>query len=383
MSQERRSLDRLPPEIISQIITHAPSVKFLRELSLTNRALHDVVETDGWAAFVTNRFPSMATPPYWRDAAHGLTTLSRNLDRKAFIAEDVGPNLSSGARLLSLPDGNISQKWNRSSGQTMGYQPVIDSHEVWGSDGWASRREVLAWGAGAEAVIKIHRRRDGVEAPATWVAYRDPQCRDGLHDITALRILNHTGSASDTGFTVNLMIGRASGGIQKVELNARNSKIARKYDCGNANVQCADVNGASDPLLAACLGDSTIGLFKVNGPEQAAQCLSEATCGSAEEKGSRSWSSRFISNNRLAIGRGISKRIVYVYDVQPDGISTEPLRAFSSELSDQGARNTSAYPIVSVPKSTQSNDGDGDLLFSGGYDGIIRLVNRVMKLGKR
>lgn len=379
-----RTLDQLPPEIISQIISHAPSANFLGNLSLANRSLHDVVNADGWTAFVTTRFPSISTPPYWREAAHALTTLSRNFDLKAFIAQDAGPDFGPRrTRINILPNGAVSDKWERKSAQTMGYQPVIDSNEVWTGGGWSSRREIVAWGAGAEAVVKIEERDNGRNHDfdlntqdrgfrRTWLAYRDPHFREGIHDITALRILEHTGSSTSYGPSVKLVIGRASGGMQMVQLSKQRSSVERTYDCGIANVQCADINDSSDPLLAACFGDSDISLYKVSGTEKSAKQISAAKCGSAEDKGSRSWSSRFISRARLAIGRGVSKRIVYVYEVRPDGISQEPIRAFSSELGEQGARSTSAYPIVSVPESAQSNEGDGNLLFSGGYDGIIR-----------
>lgn len=379
-----KSLNQLPPEIISQIISHAPSASFLANLSLANRSLREVVNADGWTAFVTTRFPSISTPPHWREAAHALTTLSRNFDRKAFIAQDAGPDFGPRrTRISILPSGTVSDKWERKSAQTMGYQPVIDSDEVWTGKSWSSRREIVAWGAGAEAVVKVEERDNNKKQDfdlnthdrglhRTWLAYRDPRYREGVHDITALRILEHTGGSTNDGSCVKLMISRASGGMQMVRLAKQSSSIDRIYECGNANVQCADINDSPDSLLAACLGDCDIGLYKVHGPEQSANQISAAKCGSAEDKGSRSWSSRFISRTRLAIGRGVSKRIVHVYEVRPEGISQEPIRTFSSELSDQGARNTSAYPIVSVPKSAQSNDGDGDLLFSGGYDGIIR-----------
>lgn len=266
-------------------------------------------------------------------------------------------------------------RWERSGGQTMGYQPVVDSAEVWTGGGWEGRREVVAWGAGAEVVVKIEERGSkqvAKGAKRTWLVYRDPGCREGLHDVTALKILGHEGSDAGASLSVNLMIGRATGGMELIELSEEGVEIKRNYECGDANVQCADVSSGSSLLLAACLDDSTIALYNVNGSEPSIPSFSEVQSISPKDKGSRCWSSTFVSPHRLAVGRGISTKIVQVYDVRPDGLSQEPVRAFSSALSDQGARNTSAYPIVSVPKSTQSQDGDGDLMFSGGYDGIIR-----------
>lgn len=384
------SLDRLPPEIISQIVSYAPTARYLRDLSLTCRIVHDIVESDGWSSLVLNRFPSFRTPPCWRNAAHSLSTLSRSFDRKAFIAQNAGPDFGPNhTRIHALPSGEIHVQWTRPKGQTMGYQPVIDSHEVFLANTWTSRKEVVAWGAGAEIVVKFEDRgphvreeqkkaeKDGQgrsldsvydqtgHLKQTWLTYHHPHYREGINDVTALKILK----PSTLEDKVNLIVGHASGELQHVQLSKKTSTIMKHFDSGRSPVRCADITQSTNPLVAACLGDSQVALFQVNGREY--KKISEITCPS-EDRGVRSWSSVFIGPNRLAIGRGISKRILEVYSLDPDGISKDPVRTFSSDIGREMIPITSCYPIVSVPRSSHVQDYDGEIFFSGGYDGIIR-----------
>lgn len=134
-------LSELPYELLIQIVTHLPTAQSLLHLSLTCRRLREYVEREGYRVFVQSRFPSLDVPPYWTDAAHALTTLSRAWDRKAFIARYIEPS----ATVVRLPKGrqgpDHERRWRY---QTMGYRPVIDSYEDWIADDWSSRHEVLA-----------------------------------------------------------------------------------------------------------------------------------------------------------------------------------------------------------------------------------------------
>ncbi len=57
------------------------------------------------------------------------------------------------------------KRWKDVHGQTMGYRPCIDSYEeMYGA--WGERREVLAWGAGTQIVMRI--KTTGAHASALW-----------------------------------------------------------------------------------------------------------------------------------------------------------------------------------------------------------------------
>src|SRR5690348_5125058 len=87
-------LAQLPSEIIYHIATFLPTASCLVNLSLTCRHLHAVVSQDDYRifrAFVQSRFPSIDTPPFWKDAAPALTSRSRAFDRKAVIGRFVLP----------------------------------------------------------------------------------------------------------------------------------------------------------------------------------------------------------------------------------------------------------------------------------------------------
>lgn len=384
----------LPPEILLQILSHITTASALQDISVTCRTLHTLVEGEGWKTFVLKRFPSFQVPPLWKDAARALTTLSRNWDRKAFLARDFEPFQT---RIYTLPQGVsevLKGKWKRPHGQTMGYQPVIDSYEAWTNDCWDSRKEVVAWGAGAKLMMKTTRRgKDVVRAwegasdeereldydagrnKIDWISYHDPRVHmDGRDDITSLNIIKPQQSSTDGSPALEeIVAGRASGELSLLQLGkgVKQCKI-RQFDTQRALVRSADVTSDRSDLLAACLGDARAVLYQIHGLEEVATPISEVSCVSKTEHRCRTWSSRFISPHRLAIGRGVSKTLVHIYDVQSTGLSEEPIRSFGS---GRGAKTTqtSAYPIVGIPESTTSTETTGNAFFSGGYDGIIRL----------
>lgn len=124
------SLDRLPPELFAQILTHLGTARALLHLSLTCKRIHAIVEQDGFRTFVQSHFPSFQIPPYWRDAAHAMTTLSRNWDRKSFVTRRLVPNGRCHAMRWGSP---------HTAGQSMGFQPVIDSYDEWTGNEWSSK----------------------------------------------------------------------------------------------------------------------------------------------------------------------------------------------------------------------------------------------------
>jgi len=387
-------LDTLPAEIILQIISYAPTAQFLAHLSLTNRKLRLLIENEGWKVFVNSRFPSIPVPPYWKDAAHALTTLSRNWDRKAFIARHFEP---ANTRLHTLPAANIvdvRDRWKATHAQTMGYQPVIDSYEQWTGNTWDSRKEVVCFGAGADLImstVERHRRINSQWQTASkeersidfapdrskrkWVKYREEYHREGRDDITSVNIVRphqlQRGDQLRGG--EHVIVGRASGDLALLRLSSgKKDCVVTSYETRNRIVRATDTTPGQSPLLATCLDNSQAAIYRINGEQdRTALPLSEVSCVPPEDKQCRLWSCRFLGPEKLAIGRGIAKRLVYVFDVRPEGLSEQPLRTFGGGLEKDV--NTSAYPIVPIPTSSTSDSAFGNAFLSGGFDGYIRL----------
>jgi hypothetical protein len=134
-------LHNLPFELLTQIVSELPNTQDVARLSRCNRALRRFVEREGWKVFVQTRFPSILIRNFWKEAAQSLTSTSRNWDRKAFLARYVEPSNF----IVQLPGRELETQWRKPRGQTMGYQPIIDSYEERTGKAWGSRKQVLAY----------------------------------------------------------------------------------------------------------------------------------------------------------------------------------------------------------------------------------------------
>ena len=135
---------------------HFKIFKTLSSLSLACKRLHDFVEAEGFAVY---NFPSIQTPSYWRDAADALTTLLRAWKGKAFGARPI--HLEKDVIRIPQRRARPSQG-RRLREQTTDYRPVIDCYEETGKS-WISKKEVLAWGAGAELSMRVMSMGEDVE----------------------------------------------------------------------------------------------------------------------------------------------------------------------------------------------------------------------------
>lgn len=390
------SLDQLPPEILVQILAHCETARTLLNLNLTGKRLNHLVQTDGFRVFVQNRFPSFQCPPYWKDAAHSLTTWSRNWDHKAFIAHYIEPYKDPGSKPFRTP------RFQRN--QTMGYRPIIDSYEQWVGGNWSSRKEVVAWGGGAKLILRL--RRTGDEAETAWQAHREPDRRsifdqhhhmhewvayqehglvDGRDDITSTNIVRSKNILDDKA--EHILVGRASGKLDRVAIviEASKSRVVASYDTGKRSVRSATVNSASEPLLAACLAESAVALYSTNSQGTDIKHLAEVSAIPPGRPG-RTWSSRFLRQDRLAIGRGPSGQPLLIYGINEAGFSN-PIRKYQAGVGESDTASggrlidetsasslaTSVYPIAPIAPSSAAGGAEGDIFLSGGYDGNIRL----------
>ncbi len=389
---KRPTLAMLPPEILGQIVTHITTAKELCHLSLACKRLHTFVENDGFRVFSQTlfpyvQFPSTHTASFWRDALHGLTTQARNWDRKAFIAWIICSETDANQK----NERNRRHTRNAPRGQTMGFIPVIDSYEAWYGGDWSSRKEIVAWGAGADLVVRTRtmgRKAQDIWSTAVnrspknfnahhhtykWANYHEPGVNEGLDDITFVKLLQQA-SIDDLE---QFIIGRVSGALQLVSLNKNTSQsqVRCSFTTNGHPVRSATTNGVQT-LLAACLSDSIVSLYSISSstshivPEIAP--VAETSAKPSGQVG-RTWTSRFLSNERLAVGYGPAQQTIRIYNVGRGELTSESSGLYNPEAGRHGDHSTSVYSISPIATSSSAGGTGGDTFLSGAYDGLVRL----------
>lgn len=394
----KATLASLPPELLAQIVGHIDTARTISHLALTCRQVYAFVENDGFRVFVQNRFPYIRPPAkpgpsFWKQAALGLTSLVRNWDRKAFIAWSIKPQKEASPDLRSWRSrGRPAQL-----GQTMGFTPVIDSYDAWYGGDWTSRKEVLAWGAGAALHMrcKIMGKNGGHEWQTSdnrglkgmntheqryaYATYNKKGAIEGLDDITSVNILPQE-SLNDPE---QVIIGRASGNLALITLSAETSqnRVLSSYETLGRPVRSAATKLGGNALLAACLSDSTIALYHIVSTSIQVHPTSHVTASPSNQ--ARTWSSCFLGHDRLIVGLGPSQRPVHVYNIGRGDISQESVH--SLELTDSSAdarmdllgnnairSATSIYSLAVIDASSSVGRAEEDVFLSGAYDGLTR-----------
>ena len=383
-----KTIEDFDSVILSNVARHLPSAKCISSLSRASRTLHAFVQEDGWRVFVLRRFPSIPIPKIWEDGAHSLTTLSRNLDRRAFIATDLRPE----RRIHCLPTGEIRESIRKPQGQSMGYQAKVDSFEEWTAGDWASRREVVAWGAGAGVVLKKTLRRPtppvrgesgALDAKSgdclqhdlssfTWLVYHEPGSQEGRDDVTALKLVRPSEPQDSADAVEEAVVGRANGKLELLRLAAGDSRCAAKsYVTGDSPVRSADVSMHSTPLLAAGFRNGLVKVYRVHEEVATVNSVSQIDCNSNRIEGSFPWSAptEFLGSNLLGVGLGVADTPIAVHDVGNEGISERPLRKFSFPKSRYSHAQCTTTALAQLPEADGST---AKAFLSGGYDGVIR-----------
>jgi hypothetical protein len=388
----------LPTELLNQVVSHCAATS-VGHLSRTSRSLHAFVEKEGWRTFTQTHFPSSNPLVHWRDAARSLTTLSRNWQRRAFLATYLEPSNDA----TSLPSGQAIKKWKRPTGQTMGFQPAVDSYEHSIGSRWTDRRQVLVWSAGASLMVRVKVRdafteelyrtaspqdkRDKFENNGTrvkWWTYKPLSSVEGRDDITSVRILKPDDQQSRNSIdsSERIIIGTANGDLQLVEMpSASESGVIKTYYVTNgvsvrSTSLSTDVETIQDQPqhLAANLSDSRIALYQVDPTQFKVAPVSEINAIPDSRKGCRIWSTKFLDSKHLAVGLGPSVEPINIFEVRPEGIVEEPVRKICLDGSTdelEQAKLSSIYPVE--PLLDSNGDRNGNLFLSGGYDGIVRM----------
>lgn len=392
-------LSLLPNEILSIITAHLESPRDLLHLALTNRRLAEFAKLDGWKALLKGRFALFGLDADARNAVHGITTLHKNWERKAFVARYLEPSLMT----TSLNTWK-TQKWRGSQGQTTGYQPSIDSYEeIYGS--WTDRKETLAWAAGTQIVVRSketgksaarlweeqEEHGDSAERPwsfdafkhcSSWHTYQLPDSSEGRDDILCLKLLRPHQRNSDCNQSV---FGTASGQLQLLSWkNEEKETKVQHYDTAGRSVAELAVSPSSEPVLAAVLDEISLAVYPIHHVRDNISPLSEVSptvLGAATGGLGRIWSCDFLGESKVVIGSGVSSEAIRIYEILPDGFLSTPLRTFytATELSPPpGTRAPNSHlrnvhAILPVPSTAQGGSEAGNIFLSGADDGIVKL----------
>ena len=365
----------LPIEVLSSIVIHLRTAKALLQLSLTCKRLHGYIEEDGFRVFVRNCFPSIQVPPYWKDAAHCLVELSRAWDRKLFNARSLRPS----------PEASNHKSRRYQKRQTMGYQPVIDSYSEQSGSCWASKKEVLAWGAGAKLVIRrvnpVSKNHPGDEVDSSYPPYLWAEVagrREGRDDITSINFLRPNQKVPDT--PEQIVIGRANGDLERLQLlhEDKASQVLSKYITGNRPVRSATITTSRNPLLAASLSDGTVAVYPMHGITSI-QPFGEISVTTTQKTG-KIWTTKFLASDLLAVGSGLSKEPLNIYNICPDRVSHTPLRTYQCFNDDWNSTTeavkeapvSSVYSIAPLGPSASAGGNEGEVFPSGWFTGGVR-----------
>lgn len=353
-------IDRLPPEIILQILGHLPTATSILSLCSVNKKLYQVLKNGRSAifhTFVLRGFPSIHSNPPWQDAALNLTSRSRAWDRNAFIARECAPPQDEGG---SAPRNN---RW-----QNFTYVPVIDSYESSDSSRDNSRKEVLAWGAAGRLRLRTTRGK-----VVKWSCFKIQDDAMAYTDILDLRLLRPYQNRNKHGESV--VIRRANGDIAL--LNAMPEKdsfaLATKYITkGDFGVECMSVSNAADPLIVVC-NSSSIQVSPVHSAEQEIRIDKTVPLTETSTVKQRKRCSQFLTDSRIAIAtqhlEGLDQAPIEIYDVSPAGLTATPLvrlQDFTTKTSTLRGRK-SANALAKVDQLSQNSSSFGNLLLSGWF----------------
>jgi len=368
------TLATLPYDLLHTIVAHIPDARSLAALSRTCKALSNFISVEhGWQIFVQSRFPSIcpSIAPHgdnvdWRRYAEELTLLSRNYDRRGFVAHVLDPEvfvphhpITARGRARGGRGGAQMHRWSVARGkgrQTVGFHPVLDTCG-----------NILAVGAGQDILL---RRRVGKEE--LWWVYEDRAHAAGRDDITALKLFRGDGEQSQRA-----LVGRANGTLCCVALQTLQdrtagvaaSKVETVLETKGKVRSAMLLEMGEYRLVASVLGNDFVALHKL--PGESTDCpenvpiASELAFWSAEEQ---PWTAQFLSPSMLVVGKN-SVEPLALHAITPTGLSLNPARTFSAE-DCVGSKTSSVQPITLLPDIR----GSSDLFLAGWYTGATLWV---------
>jgi hypothetical protein len=365
-------LDQLPPEVVHCIVSHLPTASSIITFSLTSRRLHALISADGNAcfrSFVQNKFPTIRTPPYWKEAACLLTTRSRAWERRAFIARVLEPPWDDEHAKYRM--GVVPRTAVRPEQAT--YRPVIDSYETWPGTRWMDKHEVLVWGAAGRLMMRIS-GSDSTE----WHVHRFPGDHLPANDILDIYLLRPEQKRDPLHEEV--MVRRANGEVTKLKLESSRLGFQRqtKFDSPFPGPDCMAVSHGSKPRVSA-IGSRFIHFFDGKASEHVAEPILtlEDQCSALHKHRQRG--AAFLGHDRLAVATQYLETQdpspIKVYRLRPDAGSTSAEFYVPANYARTRPGRINANVIVPLDDTSSLSGRAGDVFLSGWADGIVRLYD--------
>ncbi|RJE18869.1 F-box domain protein, partial [Aspergillus sclerotialis] len=360
-------LFELPFEIIYHIALFLPTATSVAHLSQTCRRLHAIITAEDsriFRAFVSTKFPQIETPPFWKDAAQALASRSRALDRHAVIGRFV------------LPPRNAakigSHRATRRDNPTLGYRPAIDSYEVWNGERWADRKEVLAWGAADELIIRI--KQSGTNAREKWFVFSDLEQTSSYDDICGVCLLKSCYYSKDTS-TEHLVFGRVRGEISLLAISPDKEvhEYKRQFETHGLELERIGLSDGPHPILAAHFANGTISFYHTTSENNPVQAFTHIRITS--DRVTRNKCSRFLSPDKYALATGRFEDSLSIAAFRPEGLSL--FRQFdvgSMDIDEHTGINKRANVTAVSPLNTSTSGmSTGNVFLAAWGDRAIRL----------
>ncbi|KAJ5791740.1 uncharacterized protein N7518_008751 [Penicillium psychrosexuale] len=357
-------LSELPSEIIYQIATHLPTANALAHLSQTCHRLHGIITAENsriFRAFVRSRFPYIETPPFWKDAARALTSRSRALDRKAIIGRFV------------VPPGTAtkigSHEVTRQDNPTLGYRPSIDSYEIWNGQRWADRKEVLAWGAANQLVMRI--KQTGIRSQEDWLMFNDVDHVSSYDDICSLHLLSSGTQYSNDTHVEHLIFGRVRGDIVHLAIspNEATFEYKQKFISFGLSLDKTDLSSGTDSTLAAHFENGSIAFYRTETDDEVIEPFTWLRL----EGSSRTNYSKLLSSSLVAVGTGNVENSLSISKITPDGVSVYRTIGIGSLDTDSTSLKSKANIGAIEPLNEHNLGSPGEVFLTAWDDYTVRL----------
>jgi WD40 repeat protein len=355
----------LPSEIIYHIALHLPTANALAHLAQTCRRLHGIITAENsriFQAFVQSRFPSIKTPPFWKDAAQALASRSRALDRNAIVGRFVVPPETA----TKIGSHEVTRRDN----PTLGYRPAIDSYEIWNGQSWADRKEVLAWGAANQVVMRI--KQTGARARENWIQFNDIDHISSYDDICSLHLLSSEERYQQDADTEHLIFGRLRGDIAHLAISPSEAtyEYKHKFLTYGLRLDKTDLSNDTERTLAAHFENGSIALFHSMDEQEEIEPFTWFR----PEGVSRNKYSKLLSSSLLAVGTGEAESALSISTITPDGVA--PYRTIGADTLETDSTSLKSKVNIGCiePLNRHALSGSpGDVFLTAWDDYTIRL----------
>ncbi|KAE8352952.1 hypothetical protein BDV28DRAFT_148557 [Aspergillus coremiiformis] len=358
-------LSKLPAEIVYLIANYLPCASDLVHLAQTCKRLYEVVSDEDWRifrAFIKYRFPGFVPTSFWKDTAQALTSRSRALDKHAIISRFV---------VLPPTPEDLESSPTRTDNSTIGYRPSIDSYEVWNGNTWADRKEVLAWGAGHEIVMRT--KQYGEAKEQKWFRFNDLDTVSSHDDICGLHILRPGHYLKDDN-KEHLIFGRMRGDLLHLAIKPNGTHdYVQRFHTFNSTLEHIDLSGGPEPTLAAHHENGTVSFYSTIKEEAAVQPFGHITVES--RLAARNKPSKFLSPTLFAIGTGRDEDALAISSISSERIALErEIEVPSLDLDIRiGLPPRSAISSITPLCGQGSTGSDGNVFLAAWGDRRIRL----------